>query len=105
MPTLTTQYVYFGASGSHTRQPRSTTTYGGFLPIPGLNPSGASTLTPGTSFQANPQALTETAAGVTYQFAFTNVSGCTEGPQVSFVAGTPPPAGTVGSSPINVLVV
>jgi hypothetical protein len=105
MPTLTTQYVYFGASGSHTRQPRATTSYGGFTPIPGLNPSGTATLASATPFQPGPQEPTLTAGALTLNFAFTSVTGCTEGGLVSFVAGTPPPVGTVGTSPILVLVV
>lgn len=105
MPTLTTQYVYFGASGSHTRQPRATTSYGGFTPIPGLNPSGTATLTTGTPFQPGPQDPTVTAGGLNLAFAFVSVTGCTEGGLVSYVAATPPPVGTVGTSPILVLVV
>jgi len=105
MPSLTTQYVYFGASGSHTRQPRATTSYGGFTPIPGMNPSGTATLTTGTPFQPGPQDPTLTAGGLNLAFAFTSVTGCTEGGLVSFVAATPPPVGTVGTSPILVLVV
>jgi len=105
MPTLTTSYVYFGASGAHTRQPRSTTSYGGFTPIPGLNPGGTATLTTGTPFQPGPADPTLTAGALTLNFAFVNVSGCIEGPLNSFVAATPPPVGTVGASPINVLYV
>jgi hypothetical protein len=105
MPTLTTQYVYFGSSGAHTRQPRAVTSYGGFTPIPGLNPSGTATLASGTPFQAGPMEPSLTISGVLYNFAFTSVSGCTEGGLVSYAAGTPPPVGTVGTSPILVLVV
>ena len=105
MPTLTTQYVYFGAFGAHTRQPRATTSYGGFTPIPGLNPGGTATLTPGTSFQPGLADPTLTAGTLTLNFAFVNVSGCIEGPLNSFVAATPPPVGTVGTNPITVLYV
>jgi len=105
MPTLTTSYVYFGASGAHTRQPRAVTSYGGFTPIPGLNPGGTATLTPGTPFQPGPANPTEPLGPQTLNFAFVNVSGCTEGPLNSFVAATPPPVGTVGTDPINVLYV
>jgi hypothetical protein len=38
-------------------------------------------------------------------FAFTSVSGCTEGGLTSYVASTPPPVGTVGTNPILVLYV
>jgi hypothetical protein len=101
MPTLTIQYVYFGASGAHTRQPRATTSYGGFTPIPGLNPGGTATLAPGTPYQPGPPDPSPLMiGGLTLNFAFTNVSGCIEGPRTSFVAGTPPPVGTVGSDPI-----
>jgi hypothetical protein len=105
MPTLTTQYVYFGASGSHTRQPRATTSYGGFTPIPGLNPSGTATLATATPFQAGPAEPTLTVGALDLAFAFTSVTGCTEGGLVSYVAGTPPPVGTVGTNPILVLYV
>jgi hypothetical protein len=105
MPTLTTQYVYFGASEAHTRQPRATTSYGGFTPIPGLNPGVTGTLTPSTSFQPGPADPTLTAGTLTLNFAFVNVSGCIEGPLNSFVAATPPPPGTVGTNPISVLYV
>src|ERR1700757_759497 len=103
MPTLTTQYVYFGASGAHTREPRATTSYGGFTPIPGLNPSGTATLVPGTPYQPGPADPTLNIGGLSLAFAFTNASGCTEGGLNSFVASTPPPVGTVGTSPILVL--
>lgn len=105
MPTLTTQYVYFGAGGAHTRQPRATTSYGGFSPIPGLNPSGTATLSTSTPFQTGPAEPTLTLGDLTLVFAFTSVSGCTEGGLVSYVASTPPPVGTVGTSPILVLYV
>jgi hypothetical protein len=105
MPTLTTQYVYFGSSGAHTRQPRATTSYGGFTPIPGLNPSGTATLTSGTAFQAGPAEPTLTAGDLSLAFAFTSVTGCTEGGLVSYVPSTPPAVGTVGTSPILVLYV
>ena len=105
MPTLTTQYVYFGSSGAHTRQPRATTSYGGFSPIPGLNPSGTATLTTGTPYQAGPVEPALSIGGVDYSFAFQSVSGCTQGGLTSFVASTPPAVGTVGTAPVVVLVV
>jgi len=46
-----------------------------------------------------------TVGSQTFVFAYVSVSGCTEGGLVSFVAGTPPPVGTVGTNPILVLVV
>ncbi len=105
MPTLTTQYVYFGSSGAHTRQPRAITSYGGFSPIPTLNPSGTATLTTGSAFQAGPVDSAMEIDGVDYVFSYQNVSGLNEGPQVSYVASTPPTAGTVGTTPVLVLVV
>jgi hypothetical protein len=105
MPTLTTQYVYFGSDGAHTRQPRATTSYGGFTPIPGLNPSGTATLASGTPFQPGPAEPTLIVGTLTLAFAFTNVSGCTEGARTSYVAATQPPVGTVGTNPILVLYV
>jgi hypothetical protein len=101
MPTLTIQYVYFGASGIHTRQPRAITSYGGFTPIPGLGP-GTATLMTGTAYQPGPALPSVTVGSLTLQFAFVNVCGCTEGGLTSFVASTPPPVGTVGTSPILV---
>ena len=105
MPNLTTQYVYFGSSGPHTRQPRAITSYGGFTPIPTLNPSGTATLVTGSLFQAGPFDDALTIAGVTYAFGYANVSGLNEGPQVSYVASALTSAGTVGTAPVLVLVV
>ena len=83
----------------------SATSYGGFTPIPGLNPGGTATLTPGTPFQPGIADPTLTIGSLTLNFAFVNVSGCTEGPLNSVVPATPPPVGTVGTSPITVLYV
>jgi hypothetical protein len=105
MPTLTTQYVYFGSSGAHTRQPRAVTSYGGFSPIPTLNPSGTATLTTGSAFQAGPVEANLSIGGTTYAFGFQSVSGLVEGAQVSYTPSTPPPVGTVGTVPVLVLVV
>lgn len=105
MPTLTTQYVYFGSSGAHTRQPRATSSYGGFSPIPGLNPSGTATLATGTTFQAGPVEPALAIGGTDYVFAFQSVSGLNEGPKTSFIAATPPTAGTVGTAAILVMIV
>jgi len=107
MPTLTYEYVYFAAGGSHTRQPRTITSYGGFTPIPGLNTSGTATLVTGTPFQVSPAALpaSEVVGGVTYNFSFVNVSGLTEGGRTSFDHNVAPPSGTVGATPVKVLVV
>ncbi len=107
MPTLTYEYVYFAAGGSHTRQPRVINTWGGFTPIPGLNAGGAATLQTGTSFQVSPAALpaSETISGTVYNFAFVNVSGLVQGGLNSFDHNTAPPAGTVGANPVKVLVV
>ncbi len=102
MPTLTTSYVYFGASGAHTRQPRTITSYGGFTPIPGLNPGTSGTLSAGSSF--TPGTADPTEMGGTLAFSFVNVSGCVEGPLTSFSPSSPP-TGTVGSDPISVLYV
>jgi hypothetical protein len=102
---VTIQYVYFGASGAHTRQPRATGSYGGFTPIPGLNPGGTATLAPGTPYQPGVAEAHLSIDSLSLDFAFVNVSGCVEGPRTSFVAGTPPPVGIVGSSPIVVLYV
>jgi len=101
MPTLTIQYVYFGATNGHTRQPRSTTSYGGFTPIPGLG-AGTATLITGTPYQPPTAPATVTVPGLTLSFAFVNVCGLTQGPLNSFVASTPPAVGTVGTVPVLV---
>lgn len=83
MPTLAIQFVYFGSSGSHTRQPRSVSTYGGFTPIPGFAGVGGETVSSGLPW------TTLTSPPLPgYVFAFTNLSGCTGGPQTTFHAGT-----------------
>jgi hypothetical protein len=105
MPTLTIQYVYFGASGAHTRQPRATGSYGGFTPIPGLNGGGTATLSPGTPYQPLPADPSLEIGSLSLQFAFTNVSGLVEGPRTSFDAATPPASGTVGSNAVVVMYV
>ncbi len=107
MPTLTYQYVYFAAGGSHTRQPRVINAYGGFTPIPGLNSGGAATLQTNTSFQVPAAALpaSEMINGTVYNFSFVNVTGLNGGGLTSFDHNTPPPSGTVGSAPVKVLVV
>src|ERR1022692_3961735 len=104
MPKLTYKYVYYSISGAHTRQPRATNS-SGFTPIPGLNSGGTATLQTGTQFQAISADPTHIANNVTYSFAFMSVSGCVEGGQVSFDCTTPPPAGTVGTADVTVLVV
>ena len=104
MPSLTIAYVYFGASGSHTRQPRAITSYGGFTPIPGLT-GGTATLPTGTPYQPPPTSENLTVGTLNLQFAFTNVSGCIEGALTSPPGTTQPPLGTVGTDPIVVLYV
>jgi hypothetical protein len=48
---------------------------------------------------------TLTEGGNSYAFAFMNVSGLVGGGLTSFDPSTPPPAATVGTTPVNVLVV
>ena len=107
MPSLVYEYVYFGAGGAHTRQPRATNAYGGFTPIPGLNSSAPQTLASNTQFGVPGAFLlpTVTVAETTYYFAFVNVSGLQEGGLTSFDHNVPPPNGTVGTNPVKVLVV
>jgi hypothetical protein len=105
MPLLTTQYVYFGASGPHTRQPRAITSYGGFTPIPGLNPSPPQTLATGSTFQPLLPFLTYDVGSLNLQWAFTNVSGLVEGPRFTNQPGGYPAPGTVGTSPVLVVYV
>jgi hypothetical protein len=105
MPTFTTQYVYFDASGSHTRQPRSITSYGGFTPIPTLNPGASGSLAaPSTLTTGAAPATVSAGPGVELKFAFTNLSGCVGGPQTAY-SPTTALTGTVGADPILVLYV
>ena len=102
--TLTYSYVYFGASGPHERRPvRTPGGPGGFELI---SQKSGGTLQTGDQFQIGvPLPPTQLVKGVTYNFAFVNVSGGTpSGAQVSFDSANPPPFVTVVSSPINVLV-
>ncbi len=101
MANLTYNYVYF-ASGPHTRQPRSSSGAGGFTSIDSFS---GGTLSAGDTFASTLQPATRTVDGATYDFAFLSVSGGTGGGVVSTNANTPPPAVTVGSAAINVLVV
>jgi hypothetical protein len=92
MPTVTIQFVYFGSSESHTRQPRSVTTDGGFTPIPGY-PGVSEPLTTGQP----PWNTIPSPSPDGYTFAFCNLSGCTNGPLTTFSAGTSL-AGDVGTA-------
>jgi len=99
MPSVTTSYVSFGTSEIHTRQPRTITSYGGFTPILGYNPGPGGDLSGTYSVGAAPQIDG-------FQFAFTNVSGGTNGPVTSFSADPQPPLSVpIGGQPIVVLVV
>lgn len=101
---LTYSYVYFAASGPHERRPvRTPGGPGGFSLI---EQKSGGTLQTGDQFQIGiPFPATETVGGAIYNFAFVNVSGGTpSGSQVSFSNVTSPPAVTVESAPINVLV-
>src|SRR5271165_4495721 len=101
---LTYSYVHLGASGSHERRPvRTPGGPGGFELI---SQKSGGTLQTGDQFQIGvPLPPTQLVNGVTYNFAFVNVSGGTpSGAQVSFDSANPPPFVTVASSPINVLV-
>jgi hypothetical protein len=101
---LTYSYVYFGAGGPHERRPvRTPGGPGGFELI---SQKSGGTLQTGDQFQIGvPLPPTQLVNGVTYNFAFVNVSGGTpSGAQVSFDSANPPPYVTVASSPINVLV-
>jgi hypothetical protein len=101
---LTYSYVYFAAAGPHERRPvRTPGGPGGFEPI---SQKSGGTLQTGDQFQIGvPLPPTQLVNGVTFNFAFVNVSGGTpSGAQVSFDSANPPPYVTVASSPINVLV-
>ena len=101
---LTYSSVYFGAAGPHERRPvRTPGGPGGFELI---SQKSGGTLQTGDQFQIGvPLPATQLVNGVTYNFAFVNVSGGTpSGAQISFDSANPPPYVTVASSPINVLV-
>src|SRR5208283_1489090 len=101
---LTYSYVYLGGGGPHERRPvRTPGGPGGFELI---SQKSGGTLQTGDQFQIGvPLPPTQLVNGVTYNFAFVNVSGGTpSGAQVSFDSANPPPYVTVASSPINVLV-
>lgn len=107
--TVTYDYVYFGGGSGRTRQPkRSPTGPGGFTLINSLS---SDTLKRGDKFAAGEQPGTQPVNGETYIFAFMNVSGgippgqTTPGGVNSFNNMVPPPAVTVASDPIVVLVV
>lgn len=100
MPTLTYNYVYF-ANGPHLRQPR-TISGSGFAVLESIQ--GGSPATGGT-FVAGAQPGTLLVNGTTYAFGFVNITGGTPAGQTSFQSNVPPPAITVGTAPINVLVV
>jgi hypothetical protein len=104
MPSVTYNYVYF-KFGRHTRQPRVSN--GGFVPVPGLPAITLSNVQPPSAIQVSPGflPLSWIEGGVTYSFSFVNVSGGTGGGGTSFDASMPPPAATVGTAPIVVLVV
>ena len=105
MQTTTYQYVLYTSTGSHTRQPRAVPA-AAFINVPGATEPSPIHLVEGSMFQANPAPESYPGAGgVVYQFAFMNVSGLAEGGRISYDHAVPPPAGTVGSSDINVLVV
>jgi hypothetical protein len=101
---LTYSYVYLGPGGPHERRPvRTAGGPGGFELI---SQKSGGTLQTGDQFEIGvPLPPTQSVNGVTYNFAFVNVSGGTpSGAQVSFDSANPPPYVTVASSPINVLV-
>jgi len=102
---LTYSYVYFAAAGPHQRRPvRTPGGPGGFALI---SQKSGGTLQTGDQFQIGvPLPPTQLVNGVTFHFAFVNVSGGTpSGTQVSFDNANPPPFVTVASSPISVLTV
>lgn len=106
MPTFTNQYVTLGASGPHTRQPRSITSYGGFTPLPGLNPGFTDTPTPGST--VGPITLAAAPQQSGFDLAFINLSGCVGGPQTLTWSSAPGTSlsGTVGpTDPIVALYV
>jgi hypothetical protein len=109
MPAINVQYVSFNwTGGGHTRQPRSTTTMGGFTLIPGA-PSGPLPITPATGDGLtvnSPTSANLKSPGFTYAFAFMSVS---DGVSINLFSASfnPNPAlqFTVGSGPVTILYV
>jgi hypothetical protein len=97
--------VSYGVSGSHSRQPRSgpagtLTPIGNYSKVLDSNLASGATL----SFPAELMPATLTAGSTKYTFAFANVSGGAGGSQTSTTAGSLGSV-TVGSNPINIVVV
>jgi len=103
---VTYNYVYFGTTGQHQRQPR-TVTNGGFTTI--ATQSGGQQST-GLTFQPGQLPATEMVGNSTYNFAFVTITGGSKaagGPAVGVSATDPgaPPSVIVGTSNITVLAV
>jgi hypothetical protein len=100
---VTYSYVYFGSSGRHERRPVRTAGGPGGFNLIEQRPGG--TVQTGDQFLIGiPLPATLSAHGVTFEFAFVNVSGGSpSGSQVSFNNAEPPAFVTVESAPINVL--
>ena len=107
MAEVTLEIVYYaGGSGPHTRQPRSTTQYGGFVPIDNLSGSlGDFTGLLHVTLGEMQKTVTDPTTGTVYTFAFVNISGGTPNGVNSFDPNIEPPPVTVGSAPVTVLVV
>ena len=111
MPTLTINYVYFGAASTHPRQPRPSNAFGGFAPIDDLSGNPGS-LQNGTPFHVLPGQMpspvsAKNAAGkvITYKFSFVNISGGNPSGLTWLDHTRATPAVTVGTSPIVVMIV
>jgi hypothetical protein len=107
MPNVTTNYVFFSSSKAETRAQRHAESNGGF------QPAGPAQYTVGLTPQPYPwpqapfgipPSLPVGAPSPTYKFAFVNVSGGEPGGLTGFDPGNPP-LFTVGSNPVNILVV
>jgi hypothetical protein len=109
-PPATYQYVYYSISGSHSRQPRTGTTPV-LVNVPGVPEPGSNYCLTGEPFYVNPPAQsypTSPASTESYQLSFINVLGLVEGGQIISNPATnnwSNPVGTVGTNPIDVLVV
>jgi hypothetical protein len=106
--TVTYQYVYFQGGLGHTRQPRSTTGPAGLTLLSQFPGPPVET---GGSFRAPLPPAPYVVGNLTYDFAFTNVSGAIPAGQTTpgglnwFSSSTFTPTETVGTTPIVVLTV
>jgi hypothetical protein len=108
-PIATYHYVYYGISGSHSRQPRTGTTPA-YVPIPGVSQPGGNGTVTGNKFYLQQPAISYPDPDdslVSFKFGYMNVLGLAEGGQLinQYNYDYSDPVGTVGTSTIDIWVV